>query len=82
MKMICIGMNVISKKSSSDEKWMEKNMVPPLKQTAFNSHKALDQNNECEEEKKKHGKKTGLSLNVFSIFYSLSFESSFALSVY
>lgn len=31
---------------------MEKNMKPPLKQTAFNSHKALDQNNECEEEKK------------------------------
>lgn len=55
---------------------MEKNMKPPLKQTAFNSHKALDQNNECEEEKKKHGKKTGLSLNVFSIFYSLSFESA------
>lgn len=30
----------------------KKNIKPPLKQTAFNSYKALDQNNEREEEKR------------------------------
>lgn len=43
-------------------------MKPPLKQTAFNSHKALDQNNECEEEKKKTRKKDWIVIKCIQYF--------------
>lgn len=54
---------------------MEKKIKPSLKQTAFNSYKALDQNNEREVEKRTR-KKDWIVIKCISVFYSLSFESA------
>lgn len=44
-----------------------KNIKPPLKQTAFNSYKALDQNNEREVEKRTR-KKDWIVIKCISVF--------------